>query len=276
MFQFFFVLLSGQCLANGSKIASSALLKNCSAPNLVSEDAQPVQLNGLPTNKLESQNIRWIGRCVLPFLAGTPDARAETAALSTWWSLREGNLEQDLRSAVGYSNCNINGTDHVITSRPVSICPSKIWQVGIGSAQVANFPEVEMQAREIFRNIDSRLQPADILKSTSSLAGLDNTTAGARISTLSEQQILRRSWLLRNPIVGISLQAPVVRKECVQQKLKWCLQGSYPEARRFSSSAEKMNMTINDLKTFYLGLEKEDSDAVLPDQYLKRTQKSSR
>lgn len=106
-------------------------IESCSKASATDIDNQSLILNRFSTNQRESGNIRWIGHCVMPFLQGTTRERAHIAALSTWWSLREGNLEMETSNLIRYSNCHLKGKDTLISDQPLTACPDKIWQVGL-------------------------------------------------------------------------------------------------------------------------------------------------
>lgn len=211
-------------------------------------------MNGHVLNAPEARNVQWIGECVAPFLPGTPDERAAVAARTTWWALREGVLEMTGERLFGYSNCHENGKDRHRTTQPGYNCGTNIWQVGMAAGQVANYSK-ELYAEkteEVLSNLHPALTDTALLAWTASLAGYEENSSSHK-SIISSTGRVKRSWLLRNPLVGFLLvEKQEVKGECLTDKKKWCFSGSFPAAKKFSGSVKGMNKSIADLKRYFL------------------------
>jgi hypothetical protein len=226
---------------------------DCMNPPDPSDSATPsLTVNGHRLSAAQSANVNWIARCVVPMLPGTVAEQAHAAALSTWWSLREGILDIPGMKAFRYSNCHeLDGHDHTRSNQALYNCPTSIWQVGIAAGQVANYTLTQMRAVEsrVFGTLDSRIQENSILGWSASLAGFRPGSATHEAIRQSSGRV-RRSWLMRNPVIGMLLVGPQeVTSECFIDKKRWCFNGDYPDAVHFSHTVAGMRQSIADLET---------------------------
>lgn len=249
---------SFSAMADESTTSSSAtlrsILKGCYSSDLALLPLEGFRVNGHVLNASEAKNVQWIAECVVPFLPGTPEQRAEVAARTTWWALREGVLERTGARLFGYSNCHENGKDQLRTKQPDYNCSTNIWQVGMAAGQVANYSK-ELYAKrtaQVISALHPSLDDAALLGWTASLAGYAEGSAPHRTIVASTERV-KRSWLLRNPLVGFLLvEKQEVVAECLIDKKKWCFSGNYPAAKNFSGTEKGMRRSIADLKRYFL------------------------
>ena len=204
----------------------------------------------------QKKNLRWIKRCALPFLPGNIDHQTEIAAKAAWWALREGILSRAPNQIFGFSNCHENGEDQIRTSRPLYVCPDpkQAWQVGIAAAQVPNYSlqTIHETRSQLFPGFSASTPDEPfLLKWTAGLAGHTEGTKN-QDAILKSTGRLKRSWLLRNPLIGLVLVAEnEVQKECIEDHRPWCFKGSHPEAKAFSGNKKGMLDAIQDLKQIF-------------------------
>lgn len=212
-----------------------------------------LRVNGHPLNAAETGNVAWIKSCVVPYLPGTPEERVRMAARVTWWSLREGVLELAGRRAFRYSLCHESGRDVSRSNAPLFSCPTNIWQVGIAAGQPGNYSTAQYQAKAhlVAGEISPKVDESALLSWTASLAGIPS---GTRLHdrVVRSQGRVRRSWLLRNPLIGFLLvHDQEVVKECLIQHKKWCTGSSYDEAKKFARNSAAMRQAIADLEAIF-------------------------
>ncbi len=244
-----------------SQAASDQVLKAQLADCFTPPDAaapndayREVTVNGQVLTPIQVANVAWISRCVVPRLPGTPAEQANAAAITTWWSLREGILDLPGQHAFRYSNCHEQGHDRARSNYPMYQCPTSIWQVGIAAAQVANFSDVKVRstAARIFGDLDPKYGEASILGWSASLAGFPEGSSTYRAIQRSTGKV-RRSWLIRNPLIGMLLVGREnVVQECFVDKKHWCFGASYPSAARFSRNETAMRKSVSDLDALFL------------------------
>ncbi|MBC7384887.1 MAG: hypothetical protein H7301_01845 [Cryobacterium sp.] len=252
-----------------SKLAMKRLLRDCYSP-VLNEPARKMTVNGHVLNEIESKHIQWYGRCVFPFLPGTRDEQATSAARASWWALREGNLEKPGEDVFRYSNCHTSNGDKTRSDIWNFNCKSNIWQVGIAAGQVANYSDDEYkEATDKVRDaLGTEITEADLLAWSATLAGFEapkrndpdlEKKKAVYLGIVRSTGRIRKSWLLRNPLIGTLLvQDLEVRRECLITHSAYCFNGGYAEARKFSggkshrAKIERMNNSIHDLKRIYL------------------------
>lgn len=210
-------------------------------------------VNGKPLSETQAEHVEWVRRCVVPiWSASRPDA-AEAAARATWWALREGIFDLNGTSAHRYSNCHEQGRDRLRSSQPLYRCSGTTWQVGLAAVQVPNYSDREVQAvlDRVFGTVDSSFTERDVLSMSARLAGFQEGTpmydgiSGARGK-------VRRSWLLRNPLIGMALaEKQEVQIECIRQNKRWCYTRGWSAANRFGASRADMLRSIRDLTRIY-------------------------
>lgn len=259
-----FLLLSGcatgvRAPASESNVAVdlAAILKECHRGTDGETAREDLKVNGNLLTSVQAKNVQWISRCVVPNLPGSADAQAKLAARAAWWALREGILSRSGADVFRYSNCHESTGDRYRTSEPFFVCPDpkNAWQVGIAGGQVPNYSDAKILAtfERVFPPIDPRMTESDALKWTANLAGFpEKSPTGVAIAKSVGR--LRRSWMIRNPLVGFVLVAESeVEVECLRQKKPWCFAGKYTEATRFAKSETAMRRSIEDLRKIFLG-----------------------
>lgn len=231
-----------------------SILKDCFSSDLKMSSLKNLFVNGHVLNESEAKNVQWIGECVVPFLPGTREQQAEVAARTTWWALREGNLELTGKHLFGYSNCHEKGKDRLRTNQPGYDCGTNIWQVGIAGGQVANYSEKQYATKidQVLSSLHNSMNESALLAWAASLAGYDEKST-ERKAIISSTGRVKHSWLLRNPLIGFLLvEKQEVTAECIRDRKKWCFNGNYPAAKKFSRSVTGMNKSIADLKRYFL------------------------
>ena len=254
------------CVTAGRQTASveleapptAVIPAECYSSSLAAPVRAGVTINGhvldpeLDQNRLKA--IQWISRCVVPFLPGSDEEQATLAAKTTWWTLREGILLRSPRDLFRYSNCHLNGKDTYKSGAPLFVCPNPrvTWQVGIAAAQVPNYSEKKIaETRDRLAAGFSGLTDEQILAWTATLAGFPSSDP-AHAKILNSTGRLKRSWLLRNPLIGFVLVGESeVELECLRDHRGWCFFGSYPDAKNFGGSKKAMLRSIDDLKRIF-------------------------
>lgn len=182
--------------------------------------------------------LHYVGRRVTPRLVGGRSERLTTAALGTWWALKEGHLSRI--NAIVRSQC---GAQEI---GALDVCPGGTWRVGLADARVdaAALPELETLATRLYDGA----MPSGILRTTANEAAL---ALGDATAIMQSEGALRASWLLRNSAVGISVQAEVVRRDCVEQTLPICTGSATTEERYFASTPDDVRRSLDDLQALF-------------------------
>ena len=205
-------------------------------------------VNGYQLNATQEKWVRWMGTYSVPKLKGTRDERLTKAARVAWWSLKEGVL--DLANPFPYSNCNTTSGD--VRYGPLDVCtPGRAWQVGISGVQVPNFSMATVQSTS--SSIHSTITEAQVLGATASQAGYASGTSTYN-SIVNSTGDLRKSWLLRNHAVGITLQETTVTYECVTNSYGWCYGTAWPTTARYAPNRTEALESIRELKAAMDGL----------------------
>jgi len=170
-------------------------------------------------NQKEKIVIQYIATNVLPNLSGTKKQKIEDAAAATWWSLNESIARLD--NPYVFSNCYPDERK----LQPLEVCKPApngkfIWQVGLAGIQVPDYSDSAVAA-EI-----AKLYPGQsesyLLEYAGRLAGFGDD-AQVLSGIVNSKGLLRRSWLLRHPVIGMSLIAGAVRDQCfVVNPKSWC------------------------------------------------------
>lgn len=200
----------------------------------------------IPLSGLTSAESRWIEHIhdvVVPRLLGNADERARTAAIVTWWALKEGVL--DVRPNPWRQNVCHTGGDHRIGD--LEVCSDPIWQVGMAGIQpsAVSLAHVEDVARRIYPGYDLE----DVLRRIAEDAAVVDSNVDA-IAT--SDGTLRKAWLLRDPAIAFTIQAPFVEQQCIRGSYGWCY-GSWDTARRFASDKDRVQEVIGALTKYYEG-----------------------
>lgn len=197
----------------------------------------------LPLNATERFWIDHIRKNVVPKLSGNSKERARTAAVVTWWALKEGIL--DLQNPWRHNLCAGGGGQRQIGD--LETCPGSVWQLGMAGIQPRS---VSLGAVE---QMAGTLYPGQSLSRTleriARNADLSDGDVDLVSSSIGE---LRKAWLLRDPVIAFELQRPFVER-CLQGSApSWCF-GSWAQARAFASSPEQIRSTIAALEDHFQG-----------------------
>ena len=226
------------------EVTSSGSYPNSIFIDDLSMAATSLSVNGYKLSTNQERWVRYIAGKVIPQLLGaTRNERIQTASISTWWALKEGVLS--LKDPLTYSSCSQtkkNGTYKDVRLDSLETCdPGSPWQVGISGIQVPNFSESDIA---LIWDTDT------ILSEVVEIAGFDQNSEPG-ISIINSSGDLRKSWLLRHPVVGITLQEDVVYNECVVSQLSWCYGRTWPETKLFAPTMEDAQRSIDDLINIY-------------------------
>lgn len=205
-------------------------------------------VNGYQLNATQEKWVRWIATYSVPKLQGTRDARLTVASRVAWWSLKEGVL--DLANPFPYSNCNTTSGD--VRYGPLDVCAAgRAWQVGISGVQVPNYSMATVQSTSA--SIHSTITEAQVLGASANQAGYATGTSTYN-SIVNSTGDLRKSWLLRNHAVGITLQEPTVTRECVTNSYAWCYGTGWSTTARYAPNRTEALESMRELKAIMDGL----------------------
>jgi len=163
-------------------------------------------VNGRALTETQAEHVEWVKRCVVPIWSASRRDAAEAAARATWWALREGIFDLNGSSAHRYSNCHEHGRDRLRSSQPLYRCSGNMWQVGLAAVQVPNYSDdaVYDVFRTVFGAVDPSFTERDVLSMSARLAGFAEGTP-IFDGIYGSRDRVRRSWLLRNPWIGMAL-----------------------------------------------------------------------
>jgi hypothetical protein len=230
-----------------------ARLGECYSDDLTEATPTGWSVNQHALNETESKNIQWISKCVLPLLPGTAEERLDLVAKVTWWALREGVLELSSDRVFRYSLCdNGKGVDTARSATPLYNCESNIWQVGIAGGQAMNYSQkdIDEKTTAVINALGGGITEDELLDWTASLAGFGEGSKDYA-GIMSSTDRVRRSWFVRNPLVGMLLTITEVQNECLVEGKSWCFDGNYDEAIKFSGTRANMLTSIDDLKKIF-------------------------
>jgi hypothetical protein len=133
---------AGQSLELSQSIILQSKLGDCYLSDNGELIRKDILVNHHFLNTIESKNVQWLKKCVLPFLPGTLAARTKLLSEVSWWSLREGVLELSKNRVFRYSVCHDpDGVDRPHSTTPIYDCGTNIWQVGIAAGQAINYTQ---------------------------------------------------------------------------------------------------------------------------------------
>ena len=205
-------------------------------------------VNGWQLNATQDKWVRWIAQYTVPKLQGTREQRLTVASRVAWWSLKEGVL--DLANPFPFSLCNTTSGD--VRIGPLETCAAgRAWQVGLSAIQVPNVSMATVQSTSA--SIHSTLTEAQVLAATASQAGYAAGTS-THTSIVNSSGDLRKSWLLRNHAVGITLQEPIVTRECVTNAYGWCYGTGWTTTARYAPNRTEALESMAELKATLNGL----------------------
>jgi hypothetical protein len=123
--------------------------------------------------------------------------------------------------------------------------------VGITGIQVPNFSLATAESNALARY--PGLTVRDVLARTATIANfaVGSVEYNGIVNSTGD---LKRSWLLRNHAVGVTLQEPTVTRECITNSLGWCYSPDWYPSNRFSPSKAAAMRSIAELKAILDGL----------------------
>lgn len=205
-------------------------------------------VNGNQLNATEEKWVRWIATYTVPKLKGTRDERLTKASRVAWWSLKEGVL--DLSNPFPFSLCSTSSGD--VRIGPLEVCAAgRAWQVGISGVQVPNFSISTVQSTSA--SIHSTLTEAQVLGATANQAGYATGTS-TYSSIINSTGDLRKSWLLRNHAVGITLQETTVTYECITNSYSWCYGTGWSTTALYAPNRTEALESVRELKAAIDGI----------------------
>jgi probable HAF family extracellular repeat protein len=207
-------------------------------------------VNGSRLSGHQLENVFFVATTVLPQLVGTRSERIRVASRSSWWGLKEGTFS--LPNPHVFSTCNrlgLNDKAKDVRLGPLEVCEAGgAWQVGLAAAQVPNF--TDQQVLDVVETIWPGRAIETVLGEAARFAGFDlNQGTGAAI--LSTTGVLRRSWLLRHPVVGLTLVERNVTTECIDGAQPWCYGTGWPETSKYASTKPAALQSVSDLAAFF-------------------------
>lgn len=207
-------------------------------------------VNGHRLHPNEERWVRFVGKSVVPQLRGPREERIKIAAEATWWGLKEGIYR--LPNPIAFSSCSQkqqSGGQKDVRLGPTQICESgRAWQVGLAGVQVPNF--TDQKVLDTVKALWPDRSADDVLKETLKLAGLNPSDASGK-AILSSEGALRRSWLLRNPVVGFTLVDLNIRRQCLQANNSYCYGTGWEQTKLYAPTREGALKSIADLTKLY-------------------------
>lgn len=209
------------------------------------------------TLSLSPNEARWvdfIAKTVVPSLPGAPADKARTAAVVTWWALKEGVL--DLPNPLRHNLCSQAGEVQI---GDLGVCSAGPWQIGISGIQgnAVSDEQVEDARRRAYGSESVQSTLSRIAKT----ARVDSATYDAIVRSTGA---LRRAWLLRDGAVSFPLQRPFVEACLASSPPSWCF-GSWDTARAYASDPTRIDEVMRALgATFAPYANKSASTRALP------------
>jgi hypothetical protein len=207
--------------------------------------SEPLVVNGHTLQGNDDRWVRFVATTVVPQLAGSRSTRLQVAARASWWGLKEGTFSKDNPHA--FSSCGANQP-----LGPLETCAAgQAWQVGLAAVQVGTFTEQtvlnQVQALWPGRSV------TDILAETAQLAGYD-PAQGTGAAIVASSGVLRKSWLLRHPTVGITFVEQSVTAECINASATYCYGTSWTQTAWYAPTKQGALQSISDLTAIFNSL----------------------
>jgi len=205
--------------------------------------AAPLIVNGHELSSAQARWVAYIRDTILAQLLGDRPSRITVAARASWWGFKEGTFS--LSNPHLHSICG--STNQVLG--PLETCsPSLAWQVGPAAVQVPNFTEQQVL------NVLSTLWPgraiSGVLAENAGLAGFD-PSQGTGAAIVMSTGVLRKSWLMRHPAIGLTLVERNVTAECIDDSKPWCYGTGWQETRDYAPNRQAALQSISDLTTIF-------------------------
>jgi Concanavalin A-like lectin/glucanases superfamily len=202
-------------------------------------------VNGHILSEHQDEWVRFVAQQVVPQLLGDRAQRIQVAARASWWGLKEGTFS--LSNPNGFSLCQQTGAKKPIHLKPLEACTTgDPWQVGLAAIQVPNFSDQEVE--DAVQTLWTTKPQTEVLAEAATLAGFDSAhNIGAAI--VSSTGTLRKSWLLRHPVVGITLVERNVTAECIDSAHSYCYGSGWKETADYAPTRDEAFRSIADLTT---------------------------
>ncbi len=187
--------------------------------------------------------LEYLGRDVVPALAGSREERLDIASIVAWWSLKEGVLFLD--NPIVYSHCAFESGSEYID--PLETCPEgRAWQVGIAGIQVPTF--LDDRPSDQAALLYPSLTEDEVLEATAIEALV---TAPEVAGVVASSGSLRVSWLLRNSAIGVSLQVALVENECIDGSYDWCFGSGWTATALYAPDKPSALQSIADIRAIF-------------------------
>ncbi|CAN5803161.1 hypothetical protein BH09MYX1_BH09MYX1_61000 [soil metagenome] len=203
-----------------------------------------VVVAGTKLDATQRTQMAYIAKVVVPRLAGTRTARAHTAALVAWWSLREDivHVERPIR----FSNCAPGEQKlDVLTS-----CNGSMWQVGLAGIQVFDHPDLEVANTR--KALFPYLTESELLPRVAKSMGYGETSATYQAIQASSGA-LRRALILRDVALAATLNEPAIARCLASPTPNWCYGNHYAMESAFAATPAKIKTAVADLEKLFLG-----------------------
>ena len=203
-------------------------------------------VNGFTLAGNEEKWVRFVGESIVSQLLGSRSDKLRVAARASWWGLKEGTF--GLSNPHRFSSCNVSPSKDK-QLKPLETCdPGRAWQVGLAAVQVPNFTEQEVL--DAIQALWPGRAVTEVLAEAAQLAEFDpSQDTGAAI--VASVGVLRKSWLMRNPTVGLTLVERNVTDECINAAQSWCFGTRWKGTAKYSPTYEAAMQSIADLTKIF-------------------------
>jgi len=246
----------GRLIANPTEVRYVVHVSNSAGSGkstIVSVMVKPIRqlvVNGNKVTGLQEKWVRFVASEVVPQLLGNRTDRIRVASRSTWWGLKEGTFS--LVDPHAFSVCSVllpNGRSKDERLGPLDVCsPGRAWQVGLAAVQVPNFTETEVL--NTVNALWPGSPPTPVPPAVATLAGFD-PTQGTGAAIVASSGDLRKSWLLRHPVVGITLVEINVTAECIDDARSFCYGTGWTDTRKYAPRRDAALENIGDVAAIF-------------------------
>jgi len=209
----------------------------------------------------ETDSLQFVAAGVLPEL-GTlfgQDEAIRISAQDSWWGLKEGSFDSEQCKTLRLMNKPLSFSECAVLlpkKRPQSnLCPLEecgrnqcdlpgqvLWQVGLGAVQVTQWTEDNI--KNFIEGILKRTEDEVLTGVADAAIKNDPSTHDAIVGSTG---CLRKSWLMRHPVVGFYFVNKDVQPCFGITRPKWCDDGN----RTFGGNEDTMNKTVTVLEAFF-------------------------
>jgi hypothetical protein len=230
---------------DGPRFAIDDLIFNSSPP-----PSPTLYVNDQKLGSNEDRWIRFVASSIVPTLLGARTDRLTIASRASWWGLKEGIFT--LSNPHRHSTCTTlqsNGNPKDITLGPLDVCqPGMAWQVGLAGIQVPNFTDA--QVIDTVQQLWPGRSLKDVQAETARLAGYD-PSKGTGAQIVASSGVLQRSWLLRNPSVGLTLVEKNVTAECIDTSHSYCFGTAWKQTASYAPTPDASLRSMSDLRAIF-------------------------